>query len=61
MGNHSLKRRIAGLSKQIEIHKRKIVNEKSKKTPDYGLIHHWEKEVAAYEKSIERAKRRLGV
>jgi hypothetical protein len=28
--------------------------------PDRGLIHHWKKEIRAFEKGIQQAQKRLG-
>jgi len=59
MGNRSLKKRVQSLTMRIEEHRFKIENEKSKQSPDYGLIQHWRVEIAAFQKSIDRATKRL--
>lgn len=59
MGKRSLKKRIASLKKRVDDHELKIMQEKGKRKPDYGLIHHWEAEIAAFSGSIERARKRV--
>jgi len=60
MGNKGLKQRIKSLEKRILEHKRKISLEKKKTFPDQQLITHWEREIKAFQSSIEKAKKRLG-
>lgn len=60
MGTRALKKRIQSLTSRLEEHKLKINRERLKSMPDNNLIRHWEKEITAFEKSIERAVKRLG-
>ena len=59
MGKKSLRKRIASLKKRVADHELKVMQEKSKRNPDYGLIRHWEVEIAAFSGSIERARKRV--
>ena len=59
MGKRALKRRIQSLASRLEEHKSKIDLERLKSMPDSKLIRHWEKEISAFQKSIERALKRL--
>lgn len=59
MGIKALKQRILSLEKRIAEHSEKILNEMSKDNPDNKLIAHWEKEIRAFTKSIEIARKRL--
>lgn len=59
MGKRSLKKRIESLKRRVDEHALKIMHEKGKRKPDYGLIHHWEAEIAAFSGSIERARKRV--
>lgn len=59
MGKRSLKRRIRSLLDRIREHEEKIAAEKQKTTPDEGLIHQGEAEIAAFQKSIDLAEKRL--
>jgi hypothetical protein len=60
MGKRALKKRIQSLTSRLEEHKLKIDLERLKSIPDSSLIRHWEKEISAFQKSIERAIKRLG-
>jgi hypothetical protein len=59
MGKKSLRKRIESLLRRVDEHELKIRNETAKACPNDGLIHHWKAEIAAFHKSIERAKKRL--
>ena len=59
MEKRSLKRRIQSLLDRIREHEEKIAAEKQKTNHDEGLIHHWEAEIAAFQKSIDIAEKRL--
>ncbi|MGC8493186.1 MAG: hypothetical protein ACP5SH_15760 [Syntrophobacteraceae bacterium] len=59
MGKRALRRRIESLVARIEEHHVKIEFERSKDMPDVGLIRHWEMEIEAFEKSADRARKRL--
>ncbi|OGW44126.1 MAG: hypothetical protein A2Y66_07455 [Nitrospirae bacterium RBG_13_41_22] len=54
-----LRKKIESLREQIERHKEKIEIEKRKSFPNEGCILHWEKEIMAFEKQIEKAMTRL--
>ncbi|MQL52938.1 hypothetical protein GFC01_11840 [Desulfofundulus thermobenzoicus] len=60
MGKKGLKSRIKSLEKRIKEHQEKIIAEKAKTYPNEGLISHWDKEIKAFQKSIESAKKRMG-
>ncbi|HLA00579.1 MAG TPA: hypothetical protein VJZ24_02960 [Thermodesulfovibrionales bacterium] len=47
------------MRKQIERHKEKIDEEEHKSFSNEGLIAHWEKEIIAFEKQIEKALKKL--
>jgi hypothetical protein len=47
--------------KFIEVHERKISEERQKLKPDEGLIRHWESEIRGARKTIDRYKQRLKV
>ncbi|MGI2904248.1 hypothetical protein [Tolypothrix sp. VBCCA 56010] len=40
--------------------KRKLDSKREKDFQDEGLIKHWEKEIRAFEKAIQQARKRLG-
>lgn len=60
MGKKRLRRRKSSLEQIIKEHQEKIKLERQKNNPDEGIIKHWEKEIAGFEKSLKTAKRRLG-
>ncbi|AMA10539.1 hypothetical protein AWQ23_08620 [Picosynechococcus sp. PCC 73109] len=60
MGKKHFKKAIASLEARIQEHQDKINQELAKDFPDQGLIHHWKKEIQAFQKGIQRALRRLG-
>ncbi|MGB3494514.1 MAG: hypothetical protein WBA57_17430 [Elainellaceae cyanobacterium] len=60
MGKRNHLKAIRSLEKRITEHLEKIRLEKQKERPDFGLIHHWEKEIRAFEKGIQQANKRLG-
>ena len=59
MKKKKLQKKIESLRGQIEEHKEKIKMEKQKSFPNEGCIIHWEKEITAFERQIEKAVRRL--
>ncbi|NCJ08653.1 hypothetical protein GS597_19505 [Synechococcales cyanobacterium C] len=60
MGKRNHLKAILSLEKRIAEHKEKISLEQRKERPDSGLIQHWEKEIKAFEKGIQQARKRLG-
>jgi hypothetical protein len=60
MGKGHFKKAISSLQERIAEHQEKIRLELNKDFPDQGLIHHWEKEIKAFEKGIQQALKRLG-
>lgn len=54
-----LQKKIESLREQIDEHKGKIRSEKQKSFPSEGCINHWEKEITAFERQIEKAVRRV--
>jgi hypothetical protein len=60
MGNKNHKKAIHSLTQRIAEHQEKIRLELEKDFPDEGLINHWEKEIRAFEKAIQQARKRLG-
>ena len=59
MDKKRFRKLIQSLQQQIDEHEEKIVQEKQNPDPDEGLIQHWQKEIKAFKKSIERAEKRL--
>jgi hypothetical protein len=53
------KKRIGTWKHRIEEHQQKIQDEKVKDQPNWGLVQHWEKEIAGWEKQIAHRERRL--
>ncbi|NMF84737.1 hypothetical protein [Nodosilinea sp. P-1105] len=60
MGKRNHLKTIRSLQKCIDEHQEKIRLEKLRELPNLGLIRHWEKEIRAFEKGIQQAKKRLG-
>ena len=60
MGKKNYKKAIRSLNQRIAEHQEKIRLELEKDLPDQGLINHWEKEIRAFERGIQQAKKRLG-
>ncbi len=60
MGKKNHKKTIRSLMKRIEEHQDKIRQEFLKEWPNEGMIHHWQAEIAAFEKGIKQAYKRLG-
>ncbi len=60
MGNKGLKQRLSSLERRTAEHKKKISVENDRDNPDDKLITHWEKEIEAFQKGIDRARKRLG-
>ena len=59
MGSKRLKIKIESLKKQIKQHEDKIRKERTKNSPDEGMIKHWEIEIASFRAGIEKIIRRL--
>ncbi len=60
MGKKNHKKAIQSLEKRIIEHRHKIESELMRENPDQGLINHWQVEIKAFEKGIQRAFKRLG-
>ncbi|AFY30723.1 hypothetical protein Cal7507_0222 [Calothrix sp. PCC 7507] len=60
MGKKHHQKAIDSLTRRITEHQEKIRLESVKDFPDEGLIWHWEKEIRAFEKAIQQARKRLG-
>ena len=60
MGKKHHKKAIDSLTQRIIEHQEKIRVESDKDFPDYNLIKHWEKEIRAFNKAIQQARKRLG-
>lgn len=60
MGKKHHKKAIDSLTQRIAEHQEKIKLELEKDFPDEGLIKHWNKEISAFDKSIQQALKRLG-
>ncbi len=60
MGKKNHRKTIRSLTDRILEHQDKIELELKKEIPDEGLIRHWQKEIRAFEKGIQQAKKRLG-
>lgn len=60
MGKKNHRKTIESLTQRIAEHQEKIQLEYKKDYPNLGLIHHWEKEIRAFEKGIQQALKRLG-
>jgi hypothetical protein len=60
MGRKNHKKAIRSLNKRIAEHQEKIRLECENNFPDQGLIQHWKKEIIAFEKAIQQARKRLG-
>jgi hypothetical protein len=59
MGKKNHEKSINSLKQRIIEHQQKIDIELQKTYPDLGLIHHWQKEIRAFELGIEKAQKRL--
>ena len=59
MGKKALRKRMHSLLARIQEHEQKILREQAKANPDDGSIQHWQKEIAAFRKSLECAEKRL--
>jgi peptidoglycan hydrolase CwlO-like protein len=59
MGKQHFKKAIASLEARILEHQTKINSESRKESPNQGLIRHWQKEIRAFQKGIQQAKKRL--
>ncbi|MEO1144874.1 MAG: hypothetical protein AAFY26_04635 [Cyanobacteria bacterium J06638_22] len=60
MGKRNHMKAIRSLQKRIDEHLEKIRLEEQKEFPNLGLIRHWTKEIQAFEKGIQQARKRLG-
>ena len=60
MGKKNHRKTIRSLNDRILEHRDKIELELRRELPDDGLIRHWQKEICAFEKGIQQAKKRLG-
>jgi hypothetical protein len=60
VGSKGLQQRILSLDRRIAEHEEKIFAERTRGNPDDKLIAHWEKEIKAFRKGIDRARKRLG-
>lgn len=60
MGKRRYQRKQHSLEARIHEHGEKIAQERLKDVPDTGLIRHWEREIAAFQTGIERARKRMG-
>jgi hypothetical protein len=60
MGKRRYRRKKESLEARIKEHREKIAQERRKVMPDAGLIHHWEREIVAFQSGIEHALKRLG-
>ncbi len=60
MGKKNHKKTIRTLMKRINEHREKIRKESEKEFLNRGRIHHWEAKIAAFEKGIKQAYKRLG-
>jgi len=54
-----LRKAIKGLQRVIDEHHRKITEEEAKPVPDWGVIRHWEREIAGFQKRLNRLQARL--
>jgi hypothetical protein len=59
VGKGSFRKQIRSLARQVQIHERKIADERKKPHPDEGLIRHWEAEISGLKKGLEKAHKRL--
>jgi hypothetical protein len=59
VGNKDIYKKVAGMQTQVDIHLKKIKNELEKEFPDYGLIHHWESEIRAWQARIHKLLHRI--
>ncbi len=48
-----------GLEREVRAHEAKIRRELKKKHPDLGLIRHWQKEIEAWRRQLERLRSKL--
>lgn len=60
MGKKNHEKSIRSLNQRITEHQVKISRELEKDYPDQGLIRHWQTEIRAFEKGIDKAIKRLG-
>ena len=60
MSKKRLRQKISSLEKRIREHEEKVVTEKLRVEPDEGLISHWEREIRAIRKALDKARKRLG-
>jgi len=60
MGRKELRKKVRTLNQRIREHEAKILVERGLERPDEGRIRHWEAEIRAFRRAIDRAQRRLG-
>lgn len=60
MGKKNHRKTVESLTRRIAEHQEKIRLEYKRDHPNLGLIQHWEKEIRAFEKGIQQARKRLG-
>ncbi len=58
MGRRRYRKQEKSLRERLSEHRRKITRELQKPFPDEGLILYWRREIKAFEKGIDRARRR---
>ena len=59
MDKKRFRKRIESLQQKIDEHEEKIDQERNNPNPDEGLIRHWQTEITAFKKNIEKAENRL--
>jgi predicted nucleic acid-binding Zn-ribbon protein len=57
----NIRKRLKSLEQNIRNHEDKIAKERQRSNPDQGLIRHWEVEIRAWHREIERLERRLKI
>jgi hypothetical protein len=57
--NKELRMKIASVRREIDEHTEKIRQEWTKERPDEGVVAHWQHEIDAHQKRLERLVRRL--
>jgi hypothetical protein len=58
VGKRRYRRQEQSLKEQLQEHLAKVVAERTKETPDEGLIRHWEREIQAFTAGIARARKK---
>jgi len=57
--NKRLRKQIASLERQIELHREKIAEEYDKPSPDLRAIRKWEKDIDIFHQEVERLRAQL--